>query len=206
MVTQEQAQLAEPQPAAESQLRAWRMDDSDADQRLPHRREPNEPVDVAELRQLGVLSWHLDADAHETDPKLQAIRDVRNYSYQDLIEVSPKTLPGYDQKIKSFFEEHMHSDEEIRYVLAGSGYFDVRDHKDGWVRIECKKGDMIVLPEGMYHRFTLDEHNYIKAMRLFVGEPVWTPLNRPQEEHPSRHKYVHDFTKSTGNMSEVAAH
>ena len=42
---------------------------------------------------------------------------------QDIIAVSPETLPGYDQKIKSFFEEHMHTDEEIRYILEGSGEF-----------------------------------------------------------------------------------
>jgi hypothetical protein len=42
-------------------------------------------------------------------------------------------------------------------------------------------GDMIVLPAGMYHRFTLDEANYLKAMRLFVGDPVWTPHNRESE-------------------------
>jgi len=52
---------------------------------------------------------------------------------------------------------------------------------------------MIVLPEGIYHRFTLDERNYIKAVRLFIGAPVWTPFNRPQEEHPSRVKYVDAF-------------
>jgi len=183
------------------------MDDSTADQRQPHRRKPNVSAPPAELRKLGVLSWKLDPSNLEDDEKLEAIRHVRGYSYQDIITVSPDKLAGYEQKIKSFFVEHLHTDEEIRYILEGSGYFDVRDQEDRWIRISCKEGDMIVLPEGIYHRFTLDDNNYIKAMRLFVGEPVWTPLNRPQEEHPSRHKYAQSFlhsqTKAVGNISEA---
>ncbi|KAL6953245.1 homogentisate 1,2-dioxygenase [Sarracenia purpurea var. burkii] len=161
-----------PPDDREEVIQAWYMDDSDEDQRLPHHRNPEEYVSLDQLAELGVLSWRLQADNYETDDKLKEIREARRYSYMDIIEVCPEKLPNYEAKIKNFFEEHLHTDEEIRYCLAGSGYFDVRDCNDAWIRVWIKKGGMIVLPAGIYHRFTLDANNYIKAMRLFVGELV----------------------------------
>lgn len=49
------------------------------------------------------------------------------------------------------------------------------------------------LRAGIYHRFSCDENDIIKAMRLFIGQPIWTPFNRPCDEHPSRKKYVEDY-------------
>ena len=80
--------------------------------------------------------------------------------------------------------------------MEGSGYFDVRDRDDKWIRISLHKGDLIVLPEGIYHRFTCDATDYIQAMRLFVGEPIWTPYNREEiddKKNLSRQKYVATF-------------
>lgn len=140
-----------------------------------------------------IVSLNLNNTLHSNNTNTITIIDDRGYSYADIITVHPEKLPAYDDKVKAFFEEHIHDAEEIRYILGGSGFFDVRNKKDEWVRIHIKAGDLMTLPEGIYHRFTVDEEDCIHAMRLFVGQPVWTPFNRPCEEHESRKKYVEEF-------------
>lgn len=62
--------------------------------------------------------------------------------------------------MNDFYREHIHTDDEIRLVVDGSGYFDARDLKDEskWVRIFVKKGDLLIIPAGAFHRFITDEN------------------------------------------------
>jgi 1,2-dihydroxy-3-keto-5-methylthiopentene dioxygenase len=171
-------------------MRAYFYDDLPGDQRLPHDTN-SPPLTTAELASLGVLYFRIPSLAG-----VDALASERGYQNRDEIRVSPETMGEvYESKVRQFFDEHLHEDEEIRYVRGGRGYFDVRDRGDRWVRIALEKDDLIILPAGIYHRFTTDESNYIHAMRLFKEEPKWTPLNRSEDldANPYRKEYVSQF-------------
>ncbi|GFX77119.1 1,2-dihydroxy-3-keto-5-methylthiopentene dioxygenase [Trichonephila clavipes] len=136
---------------------AWYMDDSSENPRSEHHLNPPQFVQIEKLYDLsGVEYWHVDVDNIEKEEQFAELKKSRGYDYEDLCEVSREALPDYDEKIKAFSTEHLHTDEEIRLFLAGSGYFDIRDKYDKWIRIKVSKGDLLVLPAGIYHRFTLD--------------------------------------------------
>jgi len=175
-------------------VRAWPIEDSKLDDNKLEACDPNGEalLDLEDLKKrTGVLYWKLNADAYNEDGSLDKIRKERGYSYADEIEVSSTTLPNFDIMVKKFANEHLHTDEEIRFILDGKGYFDVRDAgTDNWIRIEVVKGDLLILPAGIYHRLVLDKDRYIKAKRLFIGEPVWTPHDRPADNMECRKQYI----------------
>lgn len=164
-------------------MKAFYHDGSDLDQRELH--DSGEAVTDEELAQLGVLAYHFDSES-----KVDALAAERNYVNRDVITISPTALPEYESKIANFYSEHLHEDEEIRYILDGDGFFDVRNQSDRWVRCHLFKGDLLILPAGIYHRFTTSSSNYIKAMRLFQAEPKWVPHNRPCDDMAVRSEYL----------------
>lgn len=144
--------LAFPAPLTSIQLQG--------DQRAPH--DSGRSVDAAYLSNLGVL-YRKCPSVSDVD----ALATQRGYKNRDEITISPTAMGAiYEEKVKTFFHEHLHEDEEIRYILDGEGYFDVRSEGDEWVRIAVEKDDLLVLPAGIYHRFTTGQSNVSFCYRV----------------------------------------
>ncbi|KAJ4353851.1 1,2-dihydroxy-3-keto-5-methylthiopentene dioxygenase [Didymosphaeria variabile] len=172
-------------------MKAYWYDNAPGDQRVPH--DSGRAVSAETLQELGIIYKHCPTVAD-----VDAIASERSYKNRDEITVSPKTMGDvYEDKVKMFFHEHLHEDEEIRYILNGAGYFDVRNEGDDWIRIRLEKEDLIIMPAGIYHRFTTDEENFTNAMRLFKEDPKWTPLNRGEETDKNQYRQEYLKTKHT---------
>ena len=129
------------------------------------------------LARRGVLSWTVPEDASARAALLDTIKRDHGYVDEDFIELAPDT-PNLDAICAKFDREHFHSEDEVRYVVAGEGIFDVRDENDRWIRIEVATRDVIVIPARTHHRFFLTDKKQIRCMRLFANHDGWAPLYR----------------------------
>jgi 1,2-dihydroxy-3-keto-5-methylthiopentene dioxygenase len=139
----------------------------------------------AELATLGVdyERWDLSrvGDDAPADAVLEAyaaeideMKRLGGYTTADVIDVTPETQ-GLDAMLARFDKEHTHSEDEVRFILAGRGVFFL--HGDGGrvVSVEVGPGDMIRVPRGTEHWFTLCEDRRIRAIRWFQETTGWAP-------------------------------
>ena len=91
----------------------------------------------------------------------------------DVIDVNPSTT-DLEAMLARFDKEHTHDEDEVRFILAGRGIFFL--HIDGRVvSVEVGPGDMLRVPRGTTHWFTLCEDRRIRAIRWFQQTSGWTP-------------------------------
>jgi len=113
---------------------------------------------------------------HHDEP-LEAFMRERGYVTRDEIQLSV-TTPGLEAIEAKFDREHLHTDDEVRYVLEGEGIFDIRSRDDRWMRVVVGVGDLISVPKDRHHRFLLTEQKQIRCVRLFIDQTGWTPYYR----------------------------
>lgn len=105
-------------------------------------------------------------------PEIDALIAKNGYLTSDMVSLSPDT-PNLEGMLDVFRKEHYHTDDEVRFTVAGRGIFFIRG-KDGKV-FECEvhAGDLIVVPENTWHWFDLCEDKQIACARIFKTKEGW---------------------------------
>jgi len=140
-------------------------------------RQARTPLTGRDLDAVGVCHEVLRLDLHAVQPALDALKAERGYVEQDIVELTPQT-PALTELCDKFKDEHLHTDDEVRYVVEGEGIFDIRSRDDAWMRITVERGDLLVVPAHLHHRFMLTERREIRCVRLFKDRTGWTPVYR----------------------------
>src|SRR5271156_4179725 len=99
----------------------------------------------AELTPLGVEyeRWDLsrvpddasaDAVLASYAAEIDEMKRLGGYTTADVIDVNPET-PGLETMLARFDKEHTHSEDEVRFILAGRGIFFLHHSFDGQEKV-----------------------------------------------------------------------
>ncbi|MCQ4165387.1 1,2-dihydroxy-3-keto-5-methylthiopentene dioxygenase [Tahibacter harae] len=138
---------------------------------------------AAELGKVGVRfeRWQANADIQPGAAPEAVIaayradidRLMREEGYQTVDVVSLNAdHPDKAALRQKFLNEHTHSEDEVRFFVAGRGLFTL--HIDDQVyEVLCTQGDLIGVPDSTRHWFDMSEQPYFVAIRLFSNPAGW---------------------------------
>jgi 1,2-dihydroxy-3-keto-5-methylthiopentene dioxygenase len=110
----------------------------------------------------------LAAYDHEITPYMQR----KGFLSADVINVHPglDNLPALREK---FLSEHIHTEDEVRFFVDGSGTFWFHFDNGDVASIVCTQGDFLSVPAGIKHWFDLAPNYHVKAIRIFTSKEGW---------------------------------
>jgi 1,2-dihydroxy-3-keto-5-methylthiopentene dioxygenase len=95
----------------------------------------------------------------------------KNYQAVDVVSLNA----DHPQKVElrqKFLNEHRHSEDEVRFFVAGSGLFTL--HLDNQVyEVLCVQGDLISVPDNTRHWFDMGPNPHFIAIRIFSNPAGW---------------------------------
>lgn len=124
--------------------------------------EANQPIAPGASQDDVIAAYRGDIDRLMAEQGYQAV---------DVISLKPDH-PDRATLRQKFLSEHTHSEDEVRFFVAGAGQFTL--HVNGKVYdVLCEAGDLIGVPDGTRHWFDMSESPYFVAIRLFTNKEGW---------------------------------
>lgn len=96
------------------------------------------------------------------------------YQTRDLIVIHG-AIPNLDVMLAKFDKCHTHSEDEVRYIVAGEGVFGFVRPDGSQVELTVEPEEYINVPTGTEHWFHLTATRSIKAIRYFTSTAGWSP-------------------------------
>lgn len=107
------------------------------------------------------------------EEEIKSLAERNGYHKWDVIALSDAT-PNLDELLKKFEQVHVHTEDEVRAIVAGHGIFIIKGSDDtGYFDVELEAGDVISVPVDTPHFFTLMEDREVVAVRLFIDPAGW---------------------------------
>lgn len=118
---------------------------------------------------------------------LNAYMAAHGYLSADVVNIHPH-MENYPAIREKFLAEHTHSEDEVRFFVAGKGLFWFNLEGETVFNVCCEAGDLISVPQGTKHWFDAGEIPQVTAIRIFSNTEGWTPqYTHSQVEQNYRH-------------------
>lgn len=124
--------------------------------------EANQPVAPGASQDEVIAAYRSDIDRLMAEQGYQAV---------DVISLTPDH-PDRATLRQKFLSEHIHSEDEVRFFVAGAGQFTLHIGSKVY-DVLCEAGDLIGVPDGTRHWFDMSEAPYFVAIRLFTNKEGW---------------------------------
>jgi len=106
--------------------------------------------------------------------RFEELKREKGYQTRDMVVIH-EDIPGLADMLGKFDKIHTHSDDEVRYILSGQGYFGFVEPDGGQFLLEVSGGDYINVPANAEHWFEMRGCTRCKAVRYFIDTSGWTP-------------------------------
>ena len=104
-------------------------------------------------------------------PYLDKLMGETGAGSADVVSLTPDHPQAAAMREK-FLNEHIHSEDEVRFFVRGSGNFVL--HLNGKVYdAHCVQGDLLSVPAGTKHWFDAGSAPYFTALRVFTDPAGW---------------------------------
>ena len=102
---------------------------------------------------------------------IERLKKEQGYTAVDVISLA-SDHPQKDALRQKFLSEHTHSEDEVRFFVAGQGQFTLHIGERIYDEL-CEKGDLIGVPDGTRHWFDMGPNPNFIAIRLFTNPEGW---------------------------------